>query len=46
MKQWDIYLHDEHFDTVFFNEDCDLSYVKNSLINHDGYSPNITILEA
>ena len=32
-------------DTVFYDEDCDAEYVKFSLVNHDGYNPNITVYE-
>ena len=30
-------------DTVFFDDDCDAEYVRESLINHDGYFCNIRV---
>jgi hypothetical protein len=35
-----------HIDTVFFSVDCSREYVRQSLINHDGYSQNIQILRS
>jgi hypothetical protein len=32
-------------DTVFYTEDCDRDYVRQSLIVHDGYSQNIQIVK-
>ena len=47
---WDIYRSEDSykdgkkpFDTVFYNVDCDHDYVRDGLINHDGYSPNIFV---
>lgn len=36
----------DKIDTVFFNPDCDGDYVRDSLINHDGYHPDIVITVA
>jgi hypothetical protein len=33
-------------DTVYFNDQCDADYVKNSLIDHDNYSCYIIVEEA
>ena len=46
MKQnaWDVWLNGKYLDTVWFSTDCDCQYVKQSLIDHDGYSPNIIVL--
>jgi hypothetical protein len=33
----------EEIDTVFFNDGCDADYVKESLVNHDGYPSNIEV---
>ena len=49
---WNIYGPDESddemgeiwLDTVHFDANCDSRYVRDSLINHDGYSPNIVIV--
>lgn len=43
MKAWNVYLNGKLIDTVFFDRDCDKDYVLDSLINHDGYHPNIKI---
>lgn len=45
MKQtaWNVYLNGKWIDTVFYTPDCDREYVKSSLVNHDGYNPNITL---
>lgn len=40
---WNIYLNGKKIDCVFFNNDCDASYVKQSLISHDGYDANIRV---
>jgi hypothetical protein len=32
-------------DTVFYTADCDAEYVRKSLINHDGFSPNIVVVK-
>ena len=40
---WRIWLHGRHIDTVFYTSDCDADYILRSLINHDGYSPDICI---
>lgn len=45
IKAWNIYLRGKWIDTVFYDEDCDYDYVLRSLINHDGYSPSILIIE-
>jgi hypothetical protein len=33
-------------DTVFFDDNCDREYVRQSLITHDGYSQNIQVLRS
>jgi hypothetical protein len=43
MQAWEIYLDDRHIDTVFCNSDCDEWDVRDGLVNHDGYNPNIEI---
>lgn len=43
MTAWDVYSNSRLIDTVFFDKDCDEWYVKNSLINHDGYPSGILI---
>lgn len=46
---WRVYDYDEEIrrhvciDTVFFDATCDRLYVRDSLINHDGYNPSILI---
>ena len=43
MNEWNVYLNGRHINTVFCTTDCDRDYVRSSLINHDGYDPNITV---
>lgn len=40
---WNIYLRGRLIDSVYFLISCDHDYVKNSLINHDFYHPNIVL---
>lgn len=40
---WEILLNGKQIDIVFYDADLDADYVKRSLINHDGYHPNIKI---
>lgn len=40
---WDVILNGKVLDTVWYTKDCDADYVRRSLINHDGYNPNITV---
>ena len=40
---WDVYLQVKLIDTVWFDVDCDKEYVLRALIDHDGYSPAITV---
>jgi hypothetical protein len=46
MKAWDVYLRGHKVTTVFYTTGLDLEYVKRSLIDHDHYSPNITVRAA
>ena len=43
MKAWNVYLGQNHIDTVFYTSDCDAEYVRDSLVNHDGYPNSITV---
>jgi hypothetical protein len=40
---WDVYLKGILIDCVPYDEDCSYEYVKEGLINHDGYNPTIEI---
>lgn len=48
MKQtaWDIYLNGKLIDTVFYDNDCDEWYVRDGLVNHDGYDSRIIVKKA
>ena len=52
MNAYDVYLNGKLIDTVFWNKTCDgggkitVDDVKQSLINHDGYNPNIIVRKA
>ena len=43
MKAYNVYLDHKLFDTVFWVDNSDREEVRNSLINHDGYDPSITV---
>ena len=43
---WNVYLNGRLIDTVFYDADCDHWYVKNGLINHDGYNSAIIVKRA
>ncbi len=34
-----------YVDTVFYTSDCDAEYVRNSLINHDGFPATIVVVK-
>ena len=40
--EFDVYF----VDTVFFDNDCDQQYVKQSLVDHDGFPSNIRVKRA
>jgi len=54
MIAWNVYKNSintrskkkRHIDTVFFTSNCNENYVKDCLINKDGYNPDITIKKA
>lgn len=43
MPAFDVTLNRKKIDTVFFDKSCSAEYVRDSLINHDGYDPNIKV---
>jgi hypothetical protein len=40
---WDVYLNGRKLHTVWYNESCDEWWVRTSLIEYDGYNPNIKV---
>ena len=47
MTSWDVFDPlNKKIDTVFFNPDLNKEWVKDSLVNHDGYDANITVKES
>ena len=46
MKAWDVIRNGKIVDTVFYTKDCDLWYVRHTLINHDGYPVDIVVKPA
>jgi hypothetical protein len=40
---WNVYRNGRLIDTVFFDADISASEVKRSLVEHDGYPPNIIV---
>jgi hypothetical protein len=45
MKCFTVLLYGKIIDTVFFDYDCDSEYVKDLLVNHDGYHPHIKVID-
>ncbi len=43
MIAWNVYLGARRIDTVYYTSNCNKDYVRSSLIDHDGYSPNIVV---
>lgn len=43
MIAWTVYLRGKEIDTVWFTPDFDEEYVLSTLINYDGYDPEISV---
>ena len=43
MTGWNVILDGKLIDTVFYDSNCDAEYVKQSLVDHDGYDPRIEV---
>jgi hypothetical protein len=43
IQWWVVSVNGRTIDEVPYTTDCDADYVKNSLINHDGYPNNIEV---
>lgn len=43
MQSWNVYLGGTCVETVYFSKDCDVEYVKYSLVSRDGFDPAITV---
>jgi hypothetical protein len=51
MQAWNVYRPSHygnlrHIDTVFYTADCDAEWVKDTLVSHDGYRPDIIVRKA
>jgi hypothetical protein len=46
MKAWDVIRNGRVIDTVFYDADCELWYVRKGLIEHDGYPVDIIVKPA
>jgi hypothetical protein len=46
MKAWDVIRNGRVIDTVFYDADCELWYVRKGLIEHDGYPCDIIVKPA
>jgi hypothetical protein len=40
---WNVYLGYKCIDTVYFRPDMEAEEIKRSLVDHDGYHPNIRV---
>ena len=45
MVPWEVFLNGKAHDTVYYTADCDRLYVYDSLVDHDGYDPNIIVVK-
>ena len=45
MQAWDVYLNGEWEDTVYFLPTMGEGEVRQSLVNHDGYDPDIVVVK-
>ena len=43
MTALNVSLKGKWLNRVYYNTSCDADYVRQSLINHDGYDPEITV---
>ena len=43
MKRYRVYHRGRCIDTVFFTDNCDIGYVKHSLVQHDNFPPDIEV---
>lgn len=46
MQAWDVIRNGKVIDTVFYDRDCELWYVRKGLIEHDGYPVDIIVRKA
>ena len=46
MQAWDVIRNGKVIDTVFYDRDCTLWYVRKGLIEHDGYPVDIVVQKA
>lgn len=46
MQAWDVIRNGKIIDTVFYDKDCTLWYVRKGLIEHDGYPVDIIVRKA
>lgn len=46
MKAWDVVIGGKTVNTVFYDPDMDAATVRLSLIDHDGYGLNMTVVQA
>lgn len=43
MNAWNVFNNDKLIDIVFYTKDCDVEYVRTTLINHDNYPCSIKV---
>ena len=45
MATWKVYLNSEEIDNITYQDDCDAEWVRETLINHDGFDSNIIAIK-
>ncbi len=43
MIRWQVVLNEKVIEEVYYTADCDAKYVKETLINHDGFNSGIEV---
>lgn len=43
MATFNVSLHRKYLETVYYDDDCTVDYVRDSLVSHDGFDPAINV---
>lgn len=44
-QSWNVFIGDNLIDTVFYDKNLDADYVRDGLVNHDGYPAEIEVVK-